>query len=292
MLIADINPFIRFAKHIFLKNRGTYCIAKDCRIFFIEDESGEGVVNIGSKSHSFNKNSLIFIAANTPYKFTISKPVKAMTINFDFTQYRSSELLPFEIQFINNLSGYLKPKQKKIFEDKVFLNDAVVLEDASFLLVSINKILKEYEDNNEYFREAASSLLKLLLINIIKEKEKTALYTNPYYIKNLAPVQRVKSYIHEHYKENLTNDIIARFVDYHSYHLNRIFKKIEGISIHRYLNNYRIAVAENLLIETDLSITFIAAEVGFENTTSFTQNFKARNNTTPLKYRNLHRKIF
>ncbi len=292
MVISEINPFIRYANRIMLLPQKIYRSTEDCRIFYIVDASDSNLLQIDSRTYKLKRDAMIFIASHTPYKFVINKPTEIISINFDFTQYRKDFTFPFEIKSINPLSEYNPTQPFELFDDYLPLNRHIYLEDADFLFDSLNKILEEYGLSNPYSQEASSAMLKLLLINIISANEKATLYANPYYAKSLLPIDKTKKFIQEHYNENLTNDIIARQVDYHSYHLNRIFKKIEGISIHKYLINYRIIMAEKLLLETDLPITFIATQVGFENTTSFTQNFKAKNNLPPLKYRGFHRKIF
>lgn len=292
MVVSETNPFIRFVNRIMLLPQNTYKLAEDCRIFYVVDANAGDLIQIDSNTYRLKKNTLIFIASHTPYKFSINKQIKIISINFDFTQRRKKYTVPFEIKSINHLSEHTPSQPFESFVDYPPLNKYIYLEDANFLFDSLNKILEEYALSNQYSQEASSAMLKLLLINIINANEKAAFYANPCYAKSLLPIDKTKKFIQDHYSENLTNDIIARQVDYHSYHLNRIFKKIESISIHKYLINYRIIMSEKLLLETDLPITLIATLVGFESTTSFTQNFKAKNNITPLKYRNFHRKTF
>ena len=291
MTVSQINPFIRFARHIMLSPLNYYHVSKDCRIFYILESDDNNRIYIEKKQHVIKSHSIIFIAANTPYKFSINKPIKIISLNFDFTKYRQNENLPFKITAIANLTQTENSSSDEFFEDCPPLNKYIFLEDCSDFLDPLNKIVKSFSSQKLLSVELASATLKLLLINIIRVSEDFSLESNNHN-KNKSPIKKVKQYIKEHYKENLTNELIAKQVDYHSYHLNRIFKNIEGVSLHKYLINYRILMAEKLLLETDYSVTFIASEVGFENTTSFTQNFKAKNHFTPLKYRNFYRKSF
>ncbi|MBR4099418.1 MAG: helix-turn-helix transcriptional regulator [Clostridia bacterium] len=289
MLISEINPFIRYAKKYILLPRNAFLMAPDSRIFFVTEAEKEGLVQIRTDNYPLKANSLFYISANTPYKFKVSGLTKVISINFDFSQYRSEFLLPFDRKPANRNLNQKKKPNDEFFVDYEPLNNFIHLENVDFLLETLNKIIKEYDSMKSYFRETASAMLKLLLIKIINSHEKTISNTNPNYIRNKEVVRKVKKFIHEHYSENLTNETISQHVDYHSYHLNRIFKKLEGISLHKYLNNYRIIMAEKMLLETDETITYIATEVGFDNTISFTQNFKLKNNITPSKYRQYNR---
>lgn len=292
MTVSDINPFIRFAKRILVISQTTYTVSEDSRIFFVENIEGEGHIKILHNSLLLKNNSLIYIPAHIPYKFVMNYSAQILSVNFDFTGYRNKLTDPFKNNSISRLSEYITKKPDEIFTDYTPFNDYIYFKDGGFLFDDLNKIPYEFSGINPYSKETAYTMLKLLLLKMIKANEKSDLFYDTNYIKNRVPIKKAKEFIHNHYDENLTNDIIARQVDYHPYHLNRIFKKFEGVSIHKYLINYRISMAERLLLETDKSVTFIGSQVGFDNTTSFTENFKAKNHLSPLKYRNFHRKTF
>jgi len=67
-------------------------------------------------------------------------------------------------------------------------------------------------------------------------------------------------------------------------------KNITGIGINDYINKYRIAVACNLLAETDKSISDIAFETGFTSQRYFSTVFKQYIDKTPSNYRLENRK--
>ena len=231
-----MNPFIRFANRIMLLPQKIYRLTEDCRIFYIVDSNDSNLLQIDSNTYNLKKDTIIFIASHTPYKFIINKPTEIISINFDFTQYRKEFTTPFEIKSISNMSEYKSLQTVEEFTDYAPLNKCIYLEEAGFLLDSLDKILEKYNLSATYSNEASSAMLKLLLLNIITANEKATLYSASYYAKSMLPINEAKKYIHKHYNENLTNDIIARQVDYHSYHLNRIFKKFEGITPGEYRN--------------------------------------------------------
>ena len=78
--------------------------------------------------------------------------------------------------------------------------------------------------------------------------------------------------------------ISAKF-GYHSFYLNRLFKKETGITIHQAVIGERMKIAKNLLIETELSVKDIASEVGYADLARFCTAFKAAVGATPLQYR-------
>jgi AraC family transcriptional regulator len=69
------------------------------------------------------------------------------------------------------------------------------------------------------------------------------------------------------------------------FHFARLFKKITGSTPHNYLAGIRSARAQQLLAESDLSITEIAARVGYLSASHFTKAFRQAIGTTPRAFR-------
>ncbi len=65
----------------------------------------------------------------------------------------------------------------------------------------------------------------------------------------------------------------------------RFFKKAIGRSPIEYVNEYRIKQAIRLLEETDLPITDVCLECGYNNLGNFLREFRKVTGTTPLQYR-------
>ena len=63
------------------------------------------------------------------------------------------------------------------------------------------------------------------------------------------------------------------------------FKKLVGESPMRYLQQWRMQVAQDLLLDSDLSVAQIAANVGYESEVSFRQSFRKEMGTTPGRVR-------
>jgi YesN/AraC family two-component response regulator len=68
-------------------------------------------------------------------------------------------------------------------------------------------------------------------------------------------------------------------------YFNRIFKKYKHVSYSEFLNRYRIEKACVLILETNESLSSIAASVGISNSTYFYTLFKKIYNCTPQQFR-------
>jgi AraC family transcriptional regulator len=95
----------------------------------------------------------------------------------------------------------------------------------------------------------------------------------------------VASYIEEHLAEPIPLDALAKLVHLSSYYFCRAFKQSFGIPPHRYHISRRIERAKALLAEPACSVTEIALELGFSETSSFSAAFRHMSGITPTEYR-------
>lgn len=87
------------------------------------------------------------------------------------------------------------------------------------------------------------------------------------------------------YNEPITIEDLSREVALSPYYLIRSFRQIYKQTPHQYLMGQRIAKAKELLRNSDLSITDICMEVGFESLGSFSTLFSKVVGLSPSAYR-------
>lgn len=101
-------------------------------------------------------------------------------------------------------------------------------------------------------------------------------------------INRIQSYIQEHYAENLTLGVLSeRFYVSPSY-LSRLFKKKTGTNFIDYLTLLRIGKAKEYLTRTSRKIYHISEMIGYENPRYFAKLFKEETGLTPQEYRSRH----
>lgn len=103
--------------------------------------------------------------------------------------------------------------------------------------------------------------------------------------KNTKPVDRVFKYLYRHFKEKITLNDIAEYVNQDPSALCRTFKRGTDKSIFQCLGEIRIKHACKLLANSSLSISQIAYECGYSSLSFFNQQFKTIINVTPSSYR-------
>jgi two-component system response regulator YesN len=108
--------------------------------------------------------------------------------------------------------------------------------------------------------------------------------SNPQWDENLKHKQAVDfmiQYIHEHYAENITIQLLSNELYISRYYLGQIFKKATGDSFNHYLTKVRIAKARAMILEGKLLIYEIAEKVGFKNVPYFSTLFKKHTGLNP-----------
>lgn len=92
-------------------------------------------------------------------------------------------------------------------------------------------------------------------------------------------------YIHQNLAQGITLQGVAQALHINKFHLCRLFKRETGMTMGAYVNSCRIANAKRLLRTSEESVSFIAAECGFNELSVFTRNFKKEVGMTPTEYK-------
>ncbi len=96
---------------------------------------------------------------------------------------------------------------------------------------------------------------------------------------------RIIAYIQEHYTGELSLKNMARELGYSYAYLSTFFNQTMGMGFGAFVNQYRIAYAEQLLLSTRLSVTEIAEACGFSTIRSFNREFLRSKTVSPSEFR-------
>jgi YesN/AraC family two-component response regulator len=95
----------------------------------------------------------------------------------------------------------------------------------------------------------------------------------------------VVNYIHDHYQEELSIEWFAGKMNMSVSHFSRTFKEVVGEKYVEYVTKHRLAVAKQLLSDTEMKIEEIAERVGYLGSNAFIRIFRKYEGITPGKYR-------
>jgi AraC-like DNA-binding protein len=98
-------------------------------------------------------------------------------------------------------------------------------------------------------------------------------------------LQRTLAYIQAHLAQALSLAELAAVGQTSRAHFARLFKQATGLAPHQYVIRCRMAEAQRLLAQTDLSLSEVALQVGCVDHSHFTALFRTHVALTPAAYR-------
>lgn len=151
-------------------------------------------------------------------------------------------------------------------------------------------IVKEYDSKNA-LKEAYiySFLIQIYVLLCRKEVYDSEKFRNANTSKQHEYIEKFLftcDYINKHITENLPLDQVAAIAGFSKYHFSRLFKQFTNVTFYDYLCQRRLTLAQELLMDDELSITEVAMHSGFSSLSTFNRIFKSKNGCSPTEYRN------
>lgn len=132
--------------------------------------------------------------------------------------------------------------------------------------------------------------IKILLLQILE-----LLFTNQTFVtlgavpdrENVLSLRLVFSYIEDHYMEKISLEDLSSCLHMNRNYFCKYFREKVGKPPFAYLNEYRINQAAAQLLKSDLPITEVALNTGFDNMSYFIRQFKRYRGCTPSAFRRM-----
>lgn len=105
--------------------------------------------------------------------------------------------------------------------------------------------------------------------------------------KRTVKLKLVLQYIRKHYASDVSLEDMAAVAGFSCRYFCKFFKETTGTTPVQYLTAYRIERAARLLLTTDLSVTQIAFDCGFNDLSYFIKTFKNAKKVSPKEYRKI-----
>ena len=154
-------------------------------------------------------------------------------------------------------------------------------------LLKLEQLFKEMIRENSAPRQASHTYRFALLMQLMCRLSRI------YYVETSSPERKVlpeyltqvKDFMKKHYKENCSILQLAKMVHMSKSKFMSSFKLNTGISPMQYLMDLRLTHACQQLTATDMSISEIAFDSGFNDSNYFTRTFHNHLGMTPRAYR-------
>lgn len=233
---------------------------------------------VSSDTYPIQKGDVFVISSNTAHGYEHSQDFKICNIMFR----RDHIFNPMDD--ICNMEGYhalfvIEPSLSRTHSFASRLS----LHDQAFSTVSqlLNQMVVEYTQKKQGYKTfLKSSFLSLALIFARIYQESSITSTDPF-----TPLITPVAYLETHYRESITIEQLAERSGLSARHFNRLFQETYHTSPSRYLLQYRIQKSENLLHYTNMPISEIAYQCGFNDSNYFSRQFHKIHGISPRQYR-------
>lgn len=98
-------------------------------------------------------------------------------------------------------------------------------------------------------------------------------------------IGQITDWINQNYQEHITLEELSQHFHGSPFHLQRLFKRVQGVSPAEYIQRLRLKKAIEMLETDEKRIAEVASAVGFYNTPYFITLFKKQFGCTPAAFR-------
>jgi len=237
----------------------------------------KGQLKYGKNNYDFDEGTMSFIAPNQVIaidneadrsndgwsllfhpdlirQYPLAKTIK----NYGFFSYEINEALHLSDEEENIIAGIIKNIKNEIYSRLDNFSQDVIVSSLDLLLCYCNRFY-----NRQFItRKMAANDLLTKFENILAE--------------------------HFAYNATLklpTVDKLANELNVSAAYLSDMLRSATGQNTQQHIHNKLIEKAKEILTTTQLSISEIAYQLGFEYSQSFSKLFKAKTNVTPLAFR-------
>lgn len=234
-------------------------------------DKGISKQTIDYKEYEVTPSSLFFISPNQVHEFEEWKPLQGGTILFTegfFLQNNYNKDKLFELSFLDNF--YANPCMK--FSRKDFAE----------LRQTIDLISQEH-NRKDRDQTIIQSYLHILLAQVQRCIDKET--AKPVSKKYLILYKQFKTLLDAHFAGNKMPAFYAKHLHITPHHLNLVVKNVTGKTASEIIRSRSLLEAKRLLTFTDFSVSEVAAELHYFDSSYFAKIFKAETKTTPAAFK-------
>ncbi|WP_231565548.1 helix-turn-helix domain-containing protein [Psychroserpens sp. Hel_I_66] len=233
----------------------------------------------GQQTYDFDEGVLFFISPNQVFSVKANGNYKL-----------SGWMLLVHPDFL-----WQSPLSKTIKKYEYFsysVNEALHLshKEETTILNIIQNIKQEYHSNIDHFSQRVILSQLELLLNYADRFYNRQFITRK--ITNHSILNQLEDLLNDYFNLNSliesglpTVSNIAKELNVSPNYLSGLLKSLTGQSTQQHIHEKLIAKAKEKLSVTNLSVSEIAYELGFEHSQSFSNLFKKKTNLSPLEYR-------
>lgn len=249
-------------------------------VFILE---GTGKQCINKNKVDYHQGNVFVLTPQDCHSFDIATPTKFVFIRFTdmyFSGTKSQHALREHAEWLKKLE-YIFYNHNRL--PGCILKDA---NDRYFAKALVEGIIREYFNkglyHQEVIRQTLVSLLNIVARNIASQ-EPVEVQANPekkQILHMLAYIQR-----NIYHPEAIRAEALAEEFHISPSYLGEYFKKHTGVTLQKYISQYKLKVVEARLEFSDMRISEIVRELGFTDESHLNRLFKSYHGISPSEFR-------
>lgn len=249
--------------------------------YSISIKRGVGKMFYGQQPYDFDEGVMYFVA---PGQLLRVEPGQSDAPG------RSGWLLLIHPDFLWNTALAKTIRQYEFFDYAV--NEALFLSDKEEAVINgiIATIRQEYQGNIDKFSQSIITSHIETLLNYSERFYQRQFITRK--IGNHEVLGRLEALLGDYFADDIsgkglpTVQWVAEQLHVSPGYLSGLLKLLTGQSTQQHIHDKLIEKAKQQLSTTNLSVSEIAFQLGFEHSQSFSKLFKTKTNVSPLEFRN------
>lgn len=282
-LPKPLNPLISIIDFAAIKHTGEYIPTSWVNSFYSISlkRTSNATMKYGQREYDFDDGVLFFMAPNQVF---------SVEPNSKVLPKHSGWLLLIHPDFLWNTQTAKNIKKYEYFNYSA--NEALFLSDKEESVITgiVKNIEQEYHSNIDKFSQGV----------IIAQLELLLTYSERFYERqfitrkkeNHGILDRLEKILDEHFDNNNgiekglpTVQYVADTLNVSPGYLSGLLKVLTGQSTQNHIHEKLIGKAKERLSTTELSVSEIAYELGFEHPPSFSKLFKKKTDLSPQDFR-------
>jgi len=249
---------------------------------------GESVVETRTRAYRITNARFLLLNSWEPYTFTI--PPGSVTQTFS---------LFFRPRYLASVQEAILRSDSNLLDQDVELTPYVEFPEALFaadtggLKVRLLNLFNTWQHGGSQLcladrvRDVGEALISLRC-GVRKQLQKIDAVKNSTRQELHRRVQLASIFVRENYAQDIRLDTVARETGMAPHHLHRVFRAVNGLTLHQWIVELRMTEAKHLLETTEIPISRICSRVGYASVPSFSNLFRLRFGSPPSFYRRLN----
>ncbi len=231
--------------------------SKNAHNVLLVRRTGESRYDIGDKTYTVDQKTVLLIPAGTEYSMFIKRAGECIILEFDVTPETPCEICEFDTD-----------------GDKEIMS-------------TVGSILNYWKLRGPAYHSKCLSELYTLITQL------STVYSYTYSLASkYRMIHKSVKYIEANYRrEDLYTPDLAEMSGMGETYYRSIFLSVFSVAPAKYIQNYRVEKAKELLVSSDAPIEEIATAVGFANASYFCKVFKSTTGLTPTEFAAKSRKL-